>query len=156
MHDLKEEHYTSKHLATTLRTKVHREREKKQSKKKTKRAMIKESQLKDLNAFECRKIDLDETGIINIGTGCWLILFIGRGICYCIVRYQFSFSFTLCDSQWSSSSKDNSIWLPIRTALWSAFQIVRFWISLKCSCVFVGDEKQCYVLKACLLTFSVH
>lgn len=70
MHDLKEEHNTSKHLATTLRTKVHREREKEESKKKTKRAMIKESQLKDLNAFECRKIDLDETGIINIGTGC--------------------------------------------------------------------------------------
>lgn len=53
-----------------LRTKVHREEKKKESKKETKRVMIKESQLKDLNAFECRKIDLDETGIINIGTGC--------------------------------------------------------------------------------------
>lgn len=63
------EHKTSKHLATMLRTKVHREK-KRESKKETKRVMIKESQLKDLNAFECRKIDLDETGIINIGTGC--------------------------------------------------------------------------------------
>lgn len=114
--------------------------------------MIKESQLKDLNAFEWWKIDLDETGIINIGTGCWLILLLGGGSVIALwdISSQFPLHFVILNG--AAVQKTILFGFLLELRFFDRLLLNQFKVLL-CVC---WRWKQCYVLKACLLTFSVH